>query len=73
MKLNFTMKKWMCIHLALLFTIYIKQIVDVSKCKQAQIPKSINPLLANLINLCWSFEAKDRPSFKYLNKYLKFN
>ncbi len=37
---------------------------DILKGKKAEIPSSFTELSKKLINDCWNFEAKDRPSFK---------
>ena len=37
---------------------------DILKGKKAEIPSSFTEFSKKLINDCWNFEAKDRPSFK---------
>lgn len=42
----------------------------ISSGKQAPIPKNINTVSRDLISKCWSFKAKNRPSFDNIVKYI---
>lgn len=48
-------------------------IVDVGKGKKAEIPKFITEFSRDLINLCWSFDPKERPSFDDIYRNLTEN
>ena len=47
--------------------------VDVGNGKKAEIPSSFTSFSKNLINKCWSFDPKDRPSFSEIFEALKGN
>ena len=48
-------------------------VVQVGTGKKAKIPASISPISRELMNKCWNFDPKDRPSFKTILEELKEN
>lgn len=48
-------------------------LADVGNGKKAEIPENFSSFSRNLINKCWSFEAKDRPSFEEIYNIVKGN
>ncbi|KAK8892802.1 hypothetical protein M9Y10_030047 [Tritrichomonas musculus] len=42
------------------------KVFDIPKGKKADIPSSFTEFSKNMINNCWNFEAKDRPSFEMI-------
>ena len=44
----------------------IIKMVDILTRKKAEIPSKFTPFAKQLINSCWNFNSKDRPSFKFI-------
>ncbi|KAK8857530.1 hypothetical protein M9Y10_015935 [Tritrichomonas musculus] len=47
------------------------KISEILRGKKAPIPTKISDITRDLINKCWNFESKDRPSFTEINEYIE--